>query len=77
MKLKIRAIEFSCFKCTSDRQLADIIFADKKIIYTYIIKQICNADVSFLSSGISEQYLGMIKIIKIGNFQKNRSEMSL
>ena len=39
-----------------------IIFVDKKInIYTYIIKQICNADVFFYSSAISEKYLGVIK----------------
>ena len=53
MTLNIRTIEFWCFKCTSDRQLVHIIFDDKKInIYTYIIKQICNVDVSFLSSDI-------------------------
>ena len=44
-------------KCTSDRQLVHVIFVDNEInIYTYIIKQTCNADVFFLSSGISEQY---------------------
>ena len=53
--LKIRAIEFWCFRCHLDRQLVHIIFVDKKI-NIYIIKQICNADVHFLSSGISKQY---------------------